>query len=214
MSRSASPSKARPSSRPAAATVSARRSGCVEPHPSLMFVPFGASKRTVTSAPSAAEQVRRDVARPIRWRSRCRCGSPDERVSGDSCGGGAGTPRRRSASARTRPSSAFSRSTIGDGSSISQSSAASIVVVRLAAGDDDLQAVVGRRVVRCRDHDPGRVPRIGARVDEARRGDHAEIDHVGPGRRESGDEGGAEHLPRSSGVASERRCCDPGPPSR
>ena len=50
--RSASPSNARPRSSPAADTVSARRSGWVEPQPSLMFVPSGDAKRTVTSAPS------------------------------------------------------------------------------------------------------------------------------------------------------------------
>ena len=54
MARSASPSKARPSSAWCSTTAKESWVGSVEPHFSLMFSPSGASCNAVTQAPSSA----------------------------------------------------------------------------------------------------------------------------------------------------------------
>ena len=56
ITRSASPSKAKPMFAPAAVTAARSSSGCVEPHASLMFEPSGAACSTSTSAPTRAQR--------------------------------------------------------------------------------------------------------------------------------------------------------------
>src|SRR5581483_7595828 len=51
-SRSASPSNASPTSAPCSTTACCKPAGWVDPHPSLMLVPFGSACSTVTVAPS------------------------------------------------------------------------------------------------------------------------------------------------------------------
>ena len=45
---------------------------------------------------------------------------------------------------------------------------------------------------------------LAGRMDEARRGDDAEVDHVGPGRRDTGAQGGRQHVARSARVAADQ----------
>ena len=72
ISRSASPSRANPTSAPRAATSAASDAGAVAPDSTLMFTPSGSLWMTSTVAPVAARISGPDDRRPSRSRSRGR----------------------------------------------------------------------------------------------------------------------------------------------
>ena len=78
-----------------------------------------------------------------------------------------------------------------------------------AAAGEELDAVVGRRVVRGRQHDA----EVGAErcreVGDGRSGQHAEAQHIHSGRRQAGDHSGFEKLPRGSRVPAYDRYWPP-----
>ena len=201
--RSASPSWAMPTSAPCASTALASGSRWVEPTPSLMLRPSGSAPMTVTvRRRRGTSRARRRLPRRARSRGRRagrRGGAAASRAGGRRSGprrrrtGGCGRRRRRWAAASARPSRASMRSSTSSGS-------------LAPPRGEELDAVVGRRVVRCRDHDA----EVGVDVGDQERGgrgrDDAGVEHVDaratrarPRRRRRGTR------PRRAGRARRRR---------
>ena len=143
-------------------TAACRSSGWVEPQPALMLVPSGSAWITVTSAPSAPQHRRRDRRRravgaveddpqpvePAAVERRRRGGSRSRRpavgIAVHDADPGAGRRGRRPSRRRAR-----ARGQLGLEPSLGR-------VVELAATRrEELDAVVGERVVRRRDHRRG-----------------------------------------------------------
>ena len=198
--RSASPSCAMPTSAPCSSTAACSVSRWVEPTPSLMLRPSGSAPMTVTRAPASRERLGRDAGcRAVRAvehdveaveavRQRAEQ-VHDVAVLGvgepaDAADAGAGR-----AAASARPSARLD--------------AVLDHVGELGAADgEELDAVVGRRVVRRRDHHA----EVGARCRRSRNaaagvGMHAGVEHVDAGAREPGRDGGGEELARDARVA-------------
>ena len=157
--RSASPSNARPACAPCSRTAATSPLGSVDPHPSLMFVPSGSALRTTTSAPSRVERLGRGRergavpavdddphARPARRAPTAAVSLRDVRVerARDRAG------RRRCPSPRggVMPSRE-------DRGELRLDPRLGLVAQLAAAGLEELDAVVGVRVVAGRDHRPG-----------------------------------------------------------
>ena len=60
--------------------------------------------------------------------------------------------------------------------------------------DTTFSPLSSRGVMRCRDHHPRRVPPVLGDECQARRGDDAELLHIGPDRRQAGAQGGDQHV--------------------
>ena len=201
--RSASPSRAKPASAPCSRTAACSGPRWVEPQPSLMLRPSGSAPIAMTSAPACSQGVRTGVVRravgaveddlepgerPARW---CR-------------GGGRRTPSTGVAYGVTRPTSP----PVGRSQSSSRCCSICLLdgVVELeAAAGEELDAVVGHRVVRGADDDAEvGAERLG-QVGDPRGRQHPQAQHVDPGRREAGDDGVLEELPGDPGVPAHDR---------
>ena len=207
MTRSASPSKARPRSAPCATTSRASSPGSVEPHLSLMFAPSGASDSAVTCAPrSANTRGAMALAAPLAQSTTRRSpleAPPSERpcqlcpvelhgigfgadpphvVAGGPAGRSVGVGQQRVELALDRP----------------------LDLDRQFGPEEaeELDAVVAERIVRGRDHGAGHAARLGHRGD-AGRGQHAEIHDVRPLGGQPGREGGLEQRARPARVAAD-----------
>ena len=214
MSRSASPSKAKPISRPAAATVSASRSGCVEPQPSLMFVPFGASNRTVTSAPSERNRSgAMSLAEPLAQSMPMR--SPSNASPAISRRWRRVGLRRRRDRRGSGPSSSFGRDAIGErivdrarrARPRSSSSA-------LRPPTTTFSPLSGAGLWEAETMIPAAWRSSSAGVDQAGRRHHAEVDDVRAGRGQAGGEGRRRASRPIAACRDRGRRSAPDPPSR
>ena len=185
------------------------RSGWVAPHPSLMLVPSGAPSRTDTSAPTS---------------------SKSSAATGEAAPLAQSTTMRRPSSRRPsrEPATAASQrvDVVGDGEHRADAGAGGRVrrpqlehlghdgldgrldlVGELApAGGEQLDAVVGERVVRGRDDRAGDAG-VGRHPRHRRRGRHAEQEGLDTLGRQAGDEGGLQHRARTGGCRGPPRRC-------
>ena len=76
---------------------------------------------------------------------------------------------------------------------------------------EQLEAVVGHRVVAGRDHDAEIGVMQADEIGEGRRGDDAGTQHLGTGARQAGHHGRLEHLPAGAGVTADDRDGTRGP---
>ena len=173
-------------------------SRCVEPTPSLMFRPSGSAPMTVTRAPASRNVSGEtpDAAPCAQSSTTCspsrRCGSDAEQVHdvavlgigepADAADAGAGGLQLRA------------------GHRLLDALLDHVGELDAAAGED-LDAVVGRRVVRCRDHHAEVGVDVGDQVRGGGRRQDAGVEHVDAGGGEPRRDGGGEELARDARVA-------------
>ena len=180
------------------------RSRCVEPTPSLMLSPSGSAAMAVTCAPGAAVDLGRDAPRPRRARSRRRrAGRPGARARRRAGGRRSARRRRR----RCAPGRSAPRSGAGRGPCCDRRLDLGLDVVGqlVPAGGEQLDAVVGHRVVRRREHH-AEVGAVGRRSGRRPPGWAARPTRStsAPGGGQPGDHGGLEHLAAGPRVAARR----------
>ena len=208
MSRSASPSKARPASAPASTTARRSASGWVAPQRSLMLQPSGWSLMTVTSAPRRSNASGADGAGGAVGAVEHDRQAVEARRPSSDAGEVLDVPRRRRR--RSDDGADAPRPTAATGSATSRrSSSASMrlldVVGQLAAARrEQLDAVVGEGVVRRRDHRARHALGLRRRRPRRRRQDAEALDVDALGG-EAGGQRRLEQRARDAGVAARRR---------
>ena len=181
-----------------------RASGWVEPQPALMLRPSGAAWSTSTWAPEAPQSVGSDGRRRRRWRSRrrraARRAAAVER--GDERRRATRVDARRRARRAPRRPGRRARPRRARASSAASSSLLDVVGQLAPAGGEELDAVVGPRVVRGRDHRAGHAP--GRRTPRPPPG-VGTTPRLGPGAAgdEAAGEGGLDAGARLTGVAAD-----------
>ncbi len=197
--RSASPSTAKPTSAPCSTTALRSGSRWVEPQPSLMFSPSGSAWMAITSAPAARSACGPTTAAapsaqssttftPSRGRDRVPVRCRGVVVHG-------GVVRRDPADVTPDralpllPQLLLDRDLDG-------------VVELVAAAGEELDAVVGHRVVRGREHHAEVGAERAGEVGDAGGRQDAEQEHVDARRGEAGDDRSLEELPGDAGVAA------------
>ena len=171
-------------------------SGWVEPQPSLMLQPSGSAPMTTTSAPAARSAAgATSLAAPLaQSTTTCR---PSSR-----CGSAASSARR---SARRRRRAAGSRPTsppVGRCQSSPQprlDGVLELVGELEAAAGEELDAVVGHRVVRRREHDAEVGADVGGEEGDGRRRQHAGVEDVDARDGQPGDTAAARNSPEPGG---------------
>ena len=198
---------------PCATTAAASDAGAVAPQSTLMLMPSGSTWMAVDRRAGGREDARRRRRRPSRWRrraryaGRCAVDRRAARPTGDA---------RRSASTSSlastrRPSSALPTPPSSPSRQISCLELVLDRVVELqAVAVEHLEAVVVGRVVRGRDHDPGRVRPAPREKREGRRGHDADDVDVDAEARRAGRDGGHEHVARAARVLADEDA-PPGP---
>ena len=199
--RSPSPSKARPRSKPSAATVSCRAPMCVDPQPALMLVPSGSANSTSMSAPDSVErqgrgpehgpvgavhgdleaaEIERDAAHDV----------PHVALHGALEHLGAAEP----------VAGQRAQVVVGD---VRFDLRLFLVAELEAGGGEELDAVVGVRVVRGADDDAGGGGALAHQRGEPRRREHAGDLHPRAAAGEARHQAGLEHGPAEARVAAD-----------
>ena len=201
--RSASPSRANPASAPAARTAAARLAGAVAPDSTLMLMPSGSAWMTSTVAPVAA-RMRGATAEPDPFAASSTSRSPSARTAP-----GQPEPVLDVAVQQRRPVDhpaelAVRRpgQLLGPPDQLLELVLDRVVELEPVAVED-LEPVVGRRVVRGRDHDPGRERAAPRDEREGRRGHDADDVDVGAEAGRPGRQGGHEHVARAARVLAD-----------
>ncbi len=183
-SRSASPSRARPRSAPSFKTASARASGCVEPHASLMLEPSGSPAITLTVAPRRS-RTPGATSQPAPFAQSITIFRPS-RAPGSTMSdevvrvllGRVGIARQAADRVADRQREVRARGRRGSVRSSSSTVGLDRVGKLQAPGCEELHPVVGERVVGSRHHRCGQRAPVGEPRHSGRRKD-AEVDDVG-----------------------------------
>ena len=204
MSRSASPSSAKPTSAPAATTASASDAGAVAPDRTLMLIPSGDGVDDVEPRAGRRQDLRARRREPEPFaasRTRCRWRASIDLGEAEPVDAVVGQAPRASI---IRPRSSFATPPQLLGPPDQRLELVLDRVVELEPGGvEDLEPVVGGRVVRGGDHDPGgERPLAGDEREGRRRHDADDVDVDAEAGR-PGDDGGHEHVARAARVLAD-----------
>ena len=202
--RSASPSWAMPRSAPCSThRAAAAAPRWVDPTPSLMLSPSGSAcdRDDLGARPAVGLAARRPDAAPCAQSTTTRMPASGSGVRGEQvldvalggvrAGRGPGRWPRRSGRGA------------GGVEAAPRSPSSTRVGQLVAAGGEQLDAVVRHRVVRGGDHHAEVGVELADQVRDGRGRQHTDPDRVGAGGGEPGDDGGLEHLAAGAGVAAD-----------
>ncbi len=201
MSRSASPSRAKPTSAPRSTTGGLQRGGIGGAAADVDVHAVGRHVDGLDAWPRWRPGWSARGPRPSRSPRPGRCAGRRPRSPSPGRSGAPDSARPRGPASMRRPIAALPTPASSPVAPDERLELLLDVVVELeAVAVEDLEAVVIGRVVRGRDHDPGGVRAGPGEVGEGRRGHHAHDVDIDAEAGRTGGQGGHEHVPRAARV--------------